>query len=57
MGGFVQVDITSLVADWQSNPATAFGFGLRHQVDTRIGLDTRESANPAFIDATINIAN
>ena len=45
VGGWIQVDITNLVAGWQTSPASEFGFALTHVDGTRVRFDTREAGN------------
>jgi len=53
-GDVLQVDITSLVAAWQSNPPTAFGIALINIGSTRVHFDTKEAGSGAFVDVTMN---
>ncbi len=51
-GGYVQIDITTLVQQWAASPGSAFGIGLTTTDSLHALFDTIEAGNAAFIEAS-----
>jgi hypothetical protein len=54
MGKMIQVDITTLLACWQANPAAAFGLVINNVDGSSVSFRTRETGNGPFVNTTVN---
>jgi len=54
VGGVVQVDITNLVAEWQTNPSSAYGLVISRVGNAAVSIRSKESGNGPYVGVVGN---